>query len=78
MAIAICKFSKFFWGSVPPDSQESFLILKLLKIKSDEKTTLEKVTKLVPLPEKISEYALDMKHFQRAYLRAFPGLNVFA
>ena len=54
---------------MPPDSQESFLILKLLKIKSDEKTTLEKVTKLVPLPEKISEYALDMKHFQRAYLR---------
>ena len=24
-----------------------------------------------------SEYAPDMKHYQRAYLRPFPGLNVF-
>ena len=29
-----------------------------------------------PFPEKIYEYAPDMKQFQKAYLRPFPGLNV--
>ena len=28
------------------------------------------------VPEKISEYASEMKHFQKAYLRPFLGLNV--
>ena len=31
-----------------------------------------------PFPEKNSEYAPDIKHFQKAYLHPFPGLNVFA
>ena len=31
----------------------------------------------MPFPWKNSEYAPDMKHFERAYLRPFPGLNVF-
>ena len=32
----------------------------------------------MPLPEKISEYAPDINHFQKAYLRPFASLNVFA
>ena len=31
-----------------------------------------------PLPEKNSAYAPDMKHFQKACLRSFSALNVFA
>ena len=46
MAIAVCKFSKFFRGSMLRTPLESFLILTLLKINSAEKTTLEKVTKI--------------------------------
>ena len=30
----------------------------------------------MPLPEKISDYAPVIKHFQKAYLRLFPGINV--
>ena len=79
MAIAVCKFSKIFQESVPPDPLEWFLVLKLLKIKfAETKLRLKKWQKLVPLPEKNSEYALDMKHFQKAYSRPFTGLNVFA
>ena len=37
MAITVCKFSKIFWGSMPPDPLESILVLKLLKINSAEK-----------------------------------------
>ena len=49
IGIAICKFSKNFRGSMPPNPLEPFLILKLLKINSaKKKTTLEKVTKIVP------------------------------
>ena len=28
------------------------------------------------LPEKISKYAPYMKHYQKAYLRSFPSLNL--
>ena len=55
MAIAVCKFLKFFRGSMLPVPLESFLVLKLLKIESAGKTTLEKVKKKIgaPFPEKI-------------------------
>ena len=39
---------KILWGSMPPDPLESFLALKLLRIESAEKTTLEKVTTIGP------------------------------
>ena len=45
MAITVGKFSKTFRGNKPPDPMESLLLLKLLKINSAGKTTLEKVTK---------------------------------
>ena len=32
MAITVCKFSKIFRGSMPPDSPRVILLLKLLKI----------------------------------------------
>ena len=73
------SFLKTFLGEPtlrPP--LKSFLLLKLLKINSAGKTALEKKTKIgaFSLIKKISEYALDMKQFQRAYERPFPGLNV--
>ena len=46
MAISVCKFSKFLRGSIPWTPLESFLVLQLLKIKSAEKTAVEKVTKI--------------------------------
>ena len=59
-----------------PDPLELFLVLELLKINFAEKTALEKVTKIgAPSLKKI--LAPDIKHFQKAYLRPFPGLNVF-
>ena len=63
---------------MPPDPLESFLLLKLLELNSAEKKTmLEKVTKFDTFfLEKLSKYAPDMKHFKKAYLRPFPGLNV--
>ena len=59
-----------------PDPLESFL-LSCLKLTLPEKTTLEKVTKFDPLlSDKISKYAPNVKQFQKAYSRPFPGLNV--
>ena len=80
MTITVCKFSKIFRGSNGVFVSFLFLLLKLLKwlkIYSAEKTMLEKVTKFNALPKKISEYVPDMKHFKKADLRPFPGLNVF-
>ena len=31
----------------------------------------------MPLPKKVSQYAPDIKHFKKAYLPSFPGLDVF-
>ena len=79
MVIAVCKFSKIFRGSMSPDPLESCLVLKLLKINSAEKNYASKSDEnWCSLPEKNSEYAPDMKHFQKTYLRQFPCLNVFA
>ena len=30
MATAVCKFSKIFWGSMPPDPPRAFFILNML------------------------------------------------
>ena len=66
-------------GAFPRTPLKSFLVFKLLKIKSAEKITLEKVTKFgAPSLKKILNTPLDMKHFEKAYLRSFPGLNVSA
>ena len=77
MAIAACKSSKNFREVCPLTPQESFLFLNLLQIYSAGKNALEKMSKFNALvPEKISGYAPDMKHFQRAYSRSFLGVNV--
>ena len=79
MAIAVCKISKTFGGACPRTPLESFLAIKLLKINSAGTNTLEKSDEnWCLLPKQISEYAPDMKHFQKAYLRPFPSLNVFS
>ena len=72
------NFYNFFLGSMLPDPLESFLALKFFKINSAGKIRLKKWQNWCLFPEKSSEYALDMKHFQKAYLRPFPSLNVFA
>ena len=69
------NFQKFSRGTCPRTPLESFLTLKLLKNNSSGKNTLKKSDEYwCPLPE----YAPDMKHFQKAYLRPFASLNVFA
>ena len=66
MAITVCQFSKIFWRSIPPDPLESFLLLKLLKINSAGENYAWKRDKIwCFLPEKILEYASDMKQFQK-------------
>ena len=57
---------------------ELFLLLKLLKINSAEKKKHagKSDKNWSPFPEKHSEYAPGMKHFQKSYLRLFSGLNV--
>ena len=66
---------------MPPDPLELFLVLTVscLKLTLPEKNTLEKVTKIgAPSLKKKFVYASDIKHFQKAYLRPFAGLNAFA
>ena len=66
MAIAVCRFAKSFRGSMPPDPLDSFLNLHQIL---PEKIRLIKMSKFNALVlEKISEYAFDMKHFQKAYV----------
>ena len=66
MAIAVCRFAKSFRGSIPPYPLDSFLNLHQIL---PEKIRLIKMSKFNALVlEKISEYAFDMKHFQRAYV----------
>ena len=63
---------------MPPDPLKSFLLLKLLEITLPGKNCAWKSDEIwCPLPEKNSEYAPDMKHFERTYLRPFPDQNVF-
>ena len=79
MVIAVCKFSEIFQGSIPPDPLESFLALKMLKNNSSGKNTLEKSDEnRCSFPQKVSEYAPDMKHFQKTYFRPLRSSNVFA
>ena len=59
IAIAACKFSKIFRGSMPQTPLEPFLFLNQLQISSAEKNTLEKNVKTMPRPLKISRYATD-------------------
>ena len=78
MTITVCKFSKICRGSMPPDPLKSFLLIQLLKITVPGKNCARKSDEIwYPLPEKNFEYAPDMKHFERTYLRPYPGLNVF-
>ena len=79
IAITVCEFSKFFRGSMPPDTPRVLLLFKLLIINSAGKTALEKSDEIwCALPKKNSQCAPDMKRFQRAYLCPFQGLNVLA
>ena len=63
MATTVCKFSKMFRGSKPPYSLRVFFILHMLQNSSAKNVRLKIYRNWVPLPEKISEYAPDMKTF---------------
>ena len=55
---------KNFSGEHAPGPLKSFLTLKMLKNNSSGKNTLEKSDEnWCPFPQKIFEYAPDMKHF---------------
>ena len=60
------NFQKFSGGACPRIPLESFLVLKLFEINSAEKTLLKSDENWCPFPEKISEYAPDMKTFSKA------------
>ena len=69
-------FKKFSGEHAPGTPKSSFCYL--LKINSaGKKLRLKKWRNLVFSPGKNSECAPNMKHSKRAYLRSFPGLNVF-
>ena len=77
MANAVSKFSNMFRGSMSPDPLDSLCSSICLQLILPEKSTLEKMSKFGATSlNKFLEYSPDMKHFQRAYLRLFPGLNV--
>ena len=66
---AYVNFQKISGGACPRTLLESFLELKLLKINSGGKNYAWKSNEIwCPFPDKnISEYAIDMKQFQRIY-----------
>ena len=73
-------FKKFPGEHAPGPPWSRFWYLSCLKITLPGKMRLKKVTKMDAPPEKISECAPDITHFQKQkpYLRPFPSLNVFA
>ena len=72
------NFRKFSGKHAPGPLPESFLELKLFKINSGGRNYARKSNEIrCPFPDKkISEYAPDMRKFQRVYLRQFWGQNV--
>ena len=49
MTITACKFSKFFWGSMPPDLPRAFFVLQSVLNLFCRKNALEKCGKSWPL-----------------------------
>ena len=74
MTNTACKFFKKFRGSMPPDPPRAFLIFNMLQNNFAEKQVRLKICRnWVPLPEKISEFAADMKTFFKGLISS----NVF-
>ena len=77
IANAVSKFLNTFRGSMSQDPLKSFCSSICFQLILPEKSTFEKMSNFGATSLKeISECSPDMKHFQRAYLRLFPGLNV--
>ena len=79
MAFNSRQIFKKFRGSMSPDFLELFCFSVYFEVILPEKTALKKCQNqnLVPLQKKNSEYAPDIKLFQRVHLRPFPGQNGF-
>ena len=76
MATTVCTFSKNFPGEHAPEPPRAFFILNMLQNNSAGKNYTSKyVTIWCPLPEKISEYAADMKTFFKGLFTPFWGLT---
>ena len=77
MAPTVCKFSKIFRGSMPPDTPKIFFILSILQNHSaKKKTTLENMSKFGVLSlKKFLEYATDVKTFFKGLFTPFLGLT---
>ena len=70
-------FKNFPGKHAPGLPWNRFCYLGCLKLTLPEKTLRLKSDEIfVPFPEKNSEYASDTQHFQKAYVRPFPNLNV--
>ena len=76
MASTVCKFSKIFRGSMPQDAPRVFFIFYMLQNDSQVKLRLKICRNLVPLSEKVSEYAADIKTILKGLIYAFFGSNV--
>ena len=68
MAIAVCRFAKSFRGSMLPTPLEPFSFLNWHHILPEKMRLIEMSKSNALVLEKISEYAFDIKHFQRAYV----------
>ena len=70
---AVCKFSIFFRGSMPSNPPRVLYILNMLQNNSARKLRLKIWRNWVLPPEKISDYAPDMKTFFKGLIYAFLG-----
>ena len=70
-------FKTFSREHAPGPPKSRFCYLSCLKYLRRKNCAWKSDEICCPLPEKISEYAPDMKQFKRTYLRPFTGLNVF-
>ena len=71
------SFQKFSTAVCPGPSGAFFCSSTCFKLILQEKSTLEKMSKFgAPFLKKISDYALDMKHLERAYSHPFSRLDV--
>ena len=76
------NFQTFFKGACPQTFWSLFFCsstcFKLILPEKLQNLRLKKCrNSVLSLLKEISDYASDMKHFQRAYLRPFPRLDVY-
>ena len=77
MTTAVCKFPEIVRRSMPSDPPNAFLFSICFKIILLQKNMirLKICQNLVPLPQRISEYAADLKTYFKGLFTSFWGLT---